>query len=129
MLSTLKIFFVAKSTVTSFKKPPREIDKKQRLGKFFRCRNLTKIITACLLFQERLNPWKAICFMFNPFPKGVFSMELSSDFPFLMLKKQLLHIIYPVFIMSSQTLKCIKLLSQRSLLISPRSVYFSLGAA
>lgn len=78
--------------------------KKQGLGNFFRCRNLTNIITVCLLFQARLNPWKAICFMTNPFPKGVFLMELSPNFPFLMLKKQLLHIIYSIFIMSSQTL-------------------------
>lgn len=102
--------------------------KKQGLGNFFRYRNLTKIITAHLLLQARLNPWEAICFMTNPFPKGVFSMELSPNFPFLMLKKQLLHIIYSIFITPSQALKCIKLLSRRSLLISPRSVCFSLGA-
>lgn len=100
--------------------------KKQGLGNFFRCRNLTKIITARQLFQARLNPREALCFMTSPFPKGVFSMQLSPNF--LMLMKQLLHIIYSTFIMPSQTLKCIKLLSRRSLLISPRSACFSLGA-
>lgn len=63
--------------------------------------------------------------MTNPFPKGALSVELFPNFPFFVLEKAVVITICSVFITPPQILTCIKLLSRRSMLTSPRLVCLS----
>lgn len=93
MLSTLKILFAAKSTVSSFKKPPREIDEKNKDLETFSGVEILLRLSQHVCYPGRAKPTGGCLFYDQPFPKRSI---LNGTFPKLSFSQEAI-VTYNIF--------------------------------